>query len=271
MQPLKNLTPPDYETRLRDLATLFVESPNMLKGCDKEELAAAEQRLGFKLPEPLRQFYLTLGQVEPAMEGFHPFAPLDEIVNYTGTEEDMHSDLSAEQLLALKGDLVFASENQGCWFARYHEDTGEVYLDEMTEDAEHPDDKTHYHATNDLQEAILWILANQGLNINLDVCEIFVNAAQTSGFLDDLGKFFCAYTSNVDEKMGNVFFNPELAMVIIGGTMDDGSFHGYLFTDNSLEEEEDDDSDEDEDDNEDESGKLAEFSHTFPQVELSYM
>lgn len=274
MQPLDHLTPPDYVTRLRNITALLEGSAEQIEGCDQQTLKDAAQRLGFELPQALQQFYLTVGKVDSAMRAFHAFEKPEDIVNYTGTEEDMHAELSPEQLLELQGDLVFASENQGTWFARYRQDNGEVYLDEMTEDAEHPDDKTHHHLASNLEEAILWLLANQGLNLNLDLCEIFVDAQHTPEFLEKLHQYFCAYTTEVDEICGNVFYNPELGMVLIGGTGQDGDFHGYLFTDDSAEDEFDDDddgADDVDDEDEDENGKFAEFSRTFPQVELSFL
>lgn len=270
MQPLANITPPGFVERMRNLALMFAEQPEEIKGCLESEVQAAEKRLGFKLPQALRDLYLNVGQFEPAMSAFHRFEPLDEIVNYTGVEEDIFSDLTPEQLLARNGDLVFASENQGCWFARYQAKTGQVYLDLMTESIENPENKSHHHASPNLEDAILWILASQGLNYDLDAGELSVSAQQTPEFMAKLTTYFQPYTTQMDSGLGNVYFSPE-GLVVIGSIVED-KFSGYIVGKNNdvFEQYEDDaDTDEDDIDADEPEGLLGEFEKLF-NVEISY-
>lgn len=254
MQKLTELTSPDFITRIKNLASLHQEP---LQGIDIEQIEKAEQRLGFVLPEPLKQLYLTVGQAESAMTAFHPFNTPQELSTYVGVDEDEHPDLTAEQLEALGGDLVFAFENQGCWAARYHRETGEVYFDLMIEsdpfnksraqsdksdklddatastELSEKDKQSHdippfYLMGTDLEGVILWLLAQQCLNSDLSAGEFAISAEDAPEFLHKLQQYFYAYTTGLEGCLADVYFNPDQQIVVMLSKRQDGSYQGEV-------------------------------------------
>lgn len=265
MQKLTELTSPDFISRIKNLASLHQEP---LQGIDIEQIEKAEQRLGFVLPEPLKQLYLTVGQAESAMTAFHPFNTPQELSTYVGVDEDEHPDLTSEQLEALGGDLVFAFENQGCWAARYHQATGEVYFDlmieadpfnkaraktesdvkvgksselelskesaqttgtlDIDEDEQSEDIPPFYLMGTDLEGVILWILAQQCLNSDLSAGEFAVSAEEAPEFMQKLQQYFQAYTTGLESCLADVYFNPKQQIVVMLSKHKDGSYQGEI-------------------------------------------
>lgn len=225
-----------------------------VEGVSLSEIEQAEQRLGYALPTPLKEFYLTVGAHEPSMNAFNPFSSPQELCNYTGCDEDKYPDLSEQQLLAMDGDLVIATENQGCWCIRYNRHTGKVYYDLMLDDegdresslessaalsleqqeSAQSEIKSHIALGEHLDQAIVWNLAQQCFNSNLTAGEIEVPSEQLADFKQKLSKYFLSFTSEL-LYCGNVYYNPELGLVLTGQISPrDGNFYGWIAIQNKM-------------------------------------
>lgn len=238
MEAVKQVLP-SFKERLVQLAQMHGDAE--VVGLPESQITAAEKRLGFALPEPLKELYLTIGGHKAAMEAFHPISSPEELVNYTGVEEDEHPGFTEEQMIALGGDLVIAFENQGCWSLRYNAQSGKVYFDMMTGDDDLPADddatadpftKSHIVLGHDLEQALIWIVAQQCFNSDsgeLSSGEFDVPAGEIDDFFAKLKTYCIEYTSDFGKSCGNVYFNPELKLVITGSVSPrNGSFFGWV-------------------------------------------
>lgn len=85
----------DYETLYRELVGKHLgREPKLDEGLTNEKISQTEQRLGFKLPESLRKYYLVTGNL-PEINKYH-----NRLLNLI--ELDVNDD----------GFLVFMEENQ---------------------------------------------------------------------------------------------------------------------------------------------------------------
>lgn len=244
MQPLKSLTPPAFKEKLLNIASLHDEiNETVTTGLPETEIEAAEQRLGFKLPQPLRELYLTVGGNTEAMTAFHPINLPDELTMMTTAEED--------EELPPAGDLVIAYENQHVFAVRVKADSGEVYIDFMEEDEPH---KTMGH---DLEAFLVWLLGQQCLNSEMSAGEIIIEADQVAAKLKELSRYFQPYVKG-NEHVPDVYFNPQDRILFMGQiNKDTGDFHGEIVAAESMYE------DEDLDDDDEDNSILAEFERQF--------
>ena len=86
----------DFRPTLERLADVFLPRGER-RGADESSIRRAEDRLGVRLPGPLRDFYAVAGGSPSLMGAIHQFRPLD-------------------RLELLDGRVVFCDENQGAYY-----------------------------------------------------------------------------------------------------------------------------------------------------------
>lgn len=116
-------TPAAFAEKLEAMSRALLGKRSM--ALPMEEISKAEARLGFQLPEALRQFYLRFGKggklfTSESMNDILTFQQMDP-------EDDDFGEDFAEALE--QGSLLLAIENQGVWTMYLDLKTGEPWLD----------------------------------------------------------------------------------------------------------------------------------------------
>jgi hypothetical protein len=108
-------------------------------GVPEAECAAAEQRLGLRLPAALREFYLAVGREPAITQSFERFA-------------------EPEEWTVSDGKIVFLEENQGvcCWAA---DAQSKVY---QTADLDEPEWQEEAHSLPEFLRVLLYYQMAQG-------------------------------------------------------------------------------------------------------------
>lgn len=117
-------------------------------GISQEEIVECEQKLGKKIPQPLRTLYLIAGKDETLMSSFNNFIPLD-------------------QLIIRDNKLIFVEEHQGAnwWGAELDNENEAVYM-QLSEDGEWISEEFG------LQEFIALLIYNQCIQMGYKYCGI---------------------------------------------------------------------------------------------------
>lgn len=244
MHQLKSLTPPSFKEKLLNIARLHdVVNGTVTTGLPESEIELAEQQLGFKLPQPLKDLYLSVGGNKEAITAFHPINLPNELSIMTTAEEDGE--------LPSAGDLVIAYENQHVFAIRVKLSNGEVYLDFMEEDEPY---KTMGY---NLEDCLVWLMGQQCLNSELAAGEIVIESSQVATKLKELSYYFQPYIKN-NEHVPDVYFNPQDQVLIMGQiNKDTGDFQGEIVAAESIY------ANEDAEDDDEDNSTLAKFERQF--------
>ena len=68
-----------FQAKLEDILRRVLDIPDDRFGCPEVEIAAAEERIGHRLPRPLQRFYRYIGGHSMWRVGLHPLVALDRL------------------------------------------------------------------------------------------------------------------------------------------------------------------------------------------------